>query len=280
MVPDLADPREIADDDHSRCYADPTPHRRVGSGSQGSDRHTQFEPRADRLLSVVFVRRRVVEEDEDGIPETSGDKPAVMTDDLRDAAVKGADPFVQILENGSRCRADRFARHGGDLPTFGFIVFGWSRIPHGAPWRRRRYDDIFLLRDDRRDKSITATGQRLVPAVAAGRLAQDPTQRRNLDSEVAFYDRAAGPYHLDQLIFGDWESGPLHQDAKHADRGRPARLDGTGSPPPCRGGMGRRCKAPITPDMTPVQKHLPTFCKEIQDFQMSGDQAATHQQTG
>jgi hypothetical protein len=36
----------------------------------------QFEPRVDRLLGVVFVRRGIAEKDEDGIPETAGYKPA------------------------------------------------------------------------------------------------------------------------------------------------------------------------------------------------------------
>ena len=48
----LAGPVEIANDDHSRRYADPAPHRHVGIGSQGLDRRTQFEPRVDRPLGV------------------------------------------------------------------------------------------------------------------------------------------------------------------------------------------------------------------------------------
>ena len=125
MVSALADPDETANDDHSRRYADPAPHRHVGIPSQGSDRRAQFEPCADGPLGVVFVRRGIAEKDEDGIPETAGNKPAVATDNLRDAVLKGADRLAQILETnpvGSRRDADRFARHGGDLPTFGFIM--------------------------------------------------------------------------------------------------------------------------------------------------------------
>src|SRR5208282_1054063 len=125
MVPALADPDEITNNDHSRGDADPASQRDVGTKSQGPDRCTQFEPRADRLLGIVFVRRGIAEKDEDGMPETAGDKPAVTTDKLRDTVPEGADRFGQILETdpvGSRHPADRFARHGGDLPTFGFIT--------------------------------------------------------------------------------------------------------------------------------------------------------------
>ena len=91
VVRDLADPDKVANDDHSRRYADPAPHRHVGIGSQGPDRRTQFEPRADRLLGVVFVRRGIAEKDEHGIPETADDDPVVAANGLRDAALKGAD---------------------------------------------------------------------------------------------------------------------------------------------------------------------------------------------
>jgi hypothetical protein len=79
----------------------------------------------DRLLGVVFVRRGIAEKDEDGIPERADDKPAVATDNLRDAVPKGTDRFEQILKTdavASRRRADRLARHGSDLPAFRFIM--------------------------------------------------------------------------------------------------------------------------------------------------------------
>ena len=66
---------EIANDDRSCRYADPAPHRYVGVGSQGPNRRAQFEARADRLLGVVLVRRGIAKKDEDGVPETAGDKP-------------------------------------------------------------------------------------------------------------------------------------------------------------------------------------------------------------
>ena len=52
--------------------------------------------------------------------------------------LKGADRFSQILEAdpvGSRRHADSFARHGGDLPAFGFIVLC---DPHSVGKFRRR----------------------------------------------------------------------------------------------------------------------------------------------
>ena len=106
----------------------------------------------DRPLGVVLVRRGIAEKDKDAIPEAAGDETAVATDDLQEAALKGDDRFVQIFEPdpvGSRRHADRFARHGGDLPTFSCTVlrdpspfWGFRRLPqrdlgHGVPSPRR-----------------------------------------------------------------------------------------------------------------------------------------------
>jgi hypothetical protein len=106
--------------------ATPTRHRiGVGIGVQASDRSAQFEPRTDRLLGVMLVRRGIAEKDEDAVPEAAGYKTAVATDDLRDAVLKGNDRVAQIFQTdpvGSHHRADHFARHGGDLPTFGCIM--------------------------------------------------------------------------------------------------------------------------------------------------------------
>ena len=70
----------------------PTRHR-IGARtmSQGADRRAQFEPRTDRLLGVVFVRRGIAKQDEHGIAETADDEPVVAIDRLRDATLKGAD---------------------------------------------------------------------------------------------------------------------------------------------------------------------------------------------
>ena len=95
----------------------PTRHR-IGTAalrSQGPDRRTQFEPGADRLLGIVFVRRGVAEKDERGTPEMPGDESVVAIDRLRDAALKGADRLAQVFEIhavGCRRYADQFARHG------------------------------------------------------------------------------------------------------------------------------------------------------------------------
>jgi hypothetical protein len=78
--PKLANADEIANDDHARRNADTTPHGHLGTRSEGPDRRTQFEPRADSLLGVVFVRRRIAEKDEDRIPVTAGDEAVVGTD--------------------------------------------------------------------------------------------------------------------------------------------------------------------------------------------------------
>ena len=206
VVRDLAYPDEIANDDHSRRYADPAPHRQVGIGPQVPDRRTQFEPGADRLLGVVLVRRGIAEKDEDGVPETAGDKPAVAANDLRDAVLKGADRFEQILETdpvGSRRHADGFARHGGDLATLGFTMPDRLGVTQGVDLRWRRCDGILLAGEDRPDETIAATRHGLDPAVPAGRLAQRPTQRRDLHGEIAVLDRLAGPRGLDQRVFRD-----------------------------------------------------------------------------
>ena len=81
-VLERAIPAEITDDGHAGRDADPAPHRLVGTWSQGPDRRAQFEPRADRLLGVVFVYSGVSEKDERGIPKTADDEPVVAIDRL------------------------------------------------------------------------------------------------------------------------------------------------------------------------------------------------------
>jgi DNA-binding winged helix-turn-helix (wHTH) protein len=58
VIPHLVVPEEIANDDHSRGYADPAPHRHVGVGSQDPDRRTQFEPTS--LPIRIFPRTEQV----------------------------------------------------------------------------------------------------------------------------------------------------------------------------------------------------------------------------
>ena len=226
VVPALADRDEIANDDHARRDADPAPHRHLGAGSQGPDRRTQFEPGADRLLGVVFVRRGIAEKDEHVIPEMPGDEPVVAADRLRDAALKGADRLAQVFEThavGSRRHADQFARHGGDLPTFGFTMPDRCGVRRGVDLRRRRYDAILLFGDDRPDETIAAAGHGLDPAVAAGRLTQHPAQRRDLHGEVALLDRLAGPRGLDQRVLRNHCAGPFDQCPQQGDRSPPER---------------------------------------------------------
>jgi hypothetical protein len=79
VVPTLINRGGIADNDHARRDADPASHRRVGIGSQGPDRSTQFEPRANRLLAIVLMRRGIAEKREHIIPEMPVDEPFVVT---------------------------------------------------------------------------------------------------------------------------------------------------------------------------------------------------------
>ena len=144
----------------------PTRHR-IGTSASGLRIRTaaQFEPRMDRPLGIVFARRGIAKKDEDGIPETAGDKPAVATDDLRDAVLKGADRFEQILETdpvGSRCHAYRFARHDGDLPAFGFVVFR-DRHPVGKFWQQLPRD----LRRMVRHLGLRGLSAEQIPVVVA-----------------------------------------------------------------------------------------------------------------
>jgi hypothetical protein len=236
VIPDLADRDEITHDDHSRRYADPAPYRRVDTKSQGPDRRTQFEPRADRLLGVMFVRGGVAEKDEDGIPEMAGDESVVARDDLRDTVLKGADRLVQILEAnpvGSCRHTDRFARHGGDLPTFGCVMsrevrhlgerglsadqFGHAvgevgyrsgRDGNGQGRRNISSADVSPELADLAGELVASPGNRLDQvAVRSEGLAQT----RNLALQPVFLDDPVRPDPAQQLVLADHSPWRLEQ---------------------------------------------------------------------
>jgi hypothetical protein len=248
VVPDLADPDEIANDDHSRRYADPAPHRYVGIGPQGPDRRTHFEPRVDRLLGVVFVRRGIAEKDEDGIPETAGDKPAVATGDLRDTALKGANRVGHILETdavASRRHADRFARHGGDLPTFGGIMrhdvrhlverglspdrFGCAlgEVGCGAGRGGNGQGRRNLSRADACPELADLAGELVaLPGYHLDQVAVGPeglAQRPNLALQPVFLDDPARPNPAQQLVLTEHSPRRLDQRQQQVE-GSPAEL--------------------------------------------------------
>ncbi len=74
------------------------------------------------------------------------------------------------------------------------------------------------LRDNRGDEAIAAAGHGLDPAVAAGNLAEDLAQRRDLNREVALLDRLAGPRGFDQRVLRNECPGPFHQRPQQGER--------------------------------------------------------------
>ncbi len=99
------------------------------------------------------------------------------------------------------------------------------------------------LRDDRPDELIAATGHGLDPTLAAGGCAEHPAQRRDLNREVAFLDRLAGPSGFDQRVLRKQCAGLFNQRPQQGDR-PPAKRYGLFSAqqqpiPECPVEMGR-----------------------------------------
>jgi hypothetical protein len=170
-------PTEITNDRHRRRDADPAPHRHFGAASHGLDRRAQFEPRPDRPLGVVFVRRGIAKKGDHDFPETADDKPVVALDRLFDAALKGADHLAQLIETDAvdaPRHADWLARHGGDLAAFGVSMRRGCEVPRRA--LPRRHDAFLRFRYDRPDEPIPAAEVAFDPAVPARLLAENPAQ--------------------------------------------------------------------------------------------------------
>jgi hypothetical protein len=169
----------------------------------------------------MFVRRRIAEEDEFGIPETADDEAIVAIDCLCDAALKGYDRFAHVFETnavGSRRDADQFARHGSDLAAFGAVMQCWRGVPRRVDPGRQRYNGYLRFGEDRPDESIAAAGQGFDPTVAAGGLAEHPAQRRDLSRKVAFLDCPAGPRGFEQRVLRNQCAGPFNQGLQQGDR--------------------------------------------------------------
>jgi hypothetical protein len=145
---------------------------------------------------------------------------------LRNAAPKVPDCLAQVFEaraTGCRRHADQFARESGDLATLGVPMPDRRGIPRGVDLRWRRYGRILLAAADRPDETIAAAGHGLDPAVPAGRVAQRPTQCRNLHGEIAILDRLAGPCGLDQRVFRNQCAGPFNHCFQQSNRSPPER---------------------------------------------------------
>ena len=229
VADNLAIPRrvalaDIADDDHARRDADPTPH--PCGGSQVPDRRTQFEPGVDRVLAVVLTRLGVTEQDERVIPEMPIDNPCMARGGLRDAAPEVRDCLVQVFETraaGGRFHAGQFARESGDLAALGLAVPDRHGVPLRAGLRWHCCDGVPLSWTDRTDVTIAATRHRLDPTVPARRLAQRPTQRGDLNGKIAVLDHLVGPRGLDQRIFRNQRAGPFDQGPQQGNCSQPDR---------------------------------------------------------
>ena len=80
---------------------------------------------------------------------------------------------------------------------------------------------------DRSDETITAPGQRLDPALPAGRLREHATERRDLHREIAFLDDDARPRGVQDAGLGDVLVGLLDQSGKDGHRARAQRYGRT-----------------------------------------------------
>ena len=78
------------------------------------------------------------------------------------------------------------------------------------------------------DEPIAASRQGLDPALAAWLLAEHPTQRGDLDREVALLDGDTVPRGVHQPILGDRDARPLHEHAQQGDCAL-AQRDGLGA---------------------------------------------------
>src|ERR1700738_3421097 len=89
--------QQIADDDETGSDADAAAERRSGVRLQRRDCGDDIEPGHDRALSVVLVRLRIAEVDEDAVAHVLRDKPADAADRLGDMAMIGTDHLAKIL---------------------------------------------------------------------------------------------------------------------------------------------------------------------------------------
>ena len=88
----------------------------------GTERRQDFEPRPDRTLSVVLVRLRVAEVDEQPVAQVLRDVTLVALDDRGGGFLIGAHDSAQILgveALGEIGRAHQVAEHDCELPSLG-----------------------------------------------------------------------------------------------------------------------------------------------------------------
>ena len=90
-----------------------------------------------------------------------------------------------------------------------------------------RFGEGILGGHSRTDKAIAAARHGLYPCSATGHFIENPAQRGNLHSQIAFLDCKPGPRGFDQRVFGDRFACPVQQQSKQRNRA-PAK--------PCRFG--------------------------------------------
>src|SRR6516165_7651194 len=96
------------------------------------------EPGAHGSLSIVLVRLGVAKIGEDAIAREGRDDPAERDNDLRAASMVLGKYGTQILgiePRRERRRADKTARHYGQLPTLGRWRPRSRLLLHGRAWR-------------------------------------------------------------------------------------------------------------------------------------------------
>jgi hypothetical protein len=107
--------------------------------------------------------------------------------------------------------------------AFGVGLGPRCEVRCGVGLRRRLYGSFLHFGDDRSDEPIAAAGHGLDPPIAAWCFTQDPTQRRDLHREVAFFDSLTGPRRLDQRILRHHRARLLDQRAQQGYRSSPER---------------------------------------------------------
>jgi hypothetical protein len=97
----------------------------------------------------------------------------------------------------------------------------------GVGFLVRRGRDAAILPRDEADEPVATTGQR-VDAMPVIPLGEHPSERRDLNGEIALLDRATVPDSFDERALGDQCPRAVDQDGKHGDRASADR-DGLGA---------------------------------------------------
>ena len=130
---------QVADDDQPGRDPDPHVQGRAGRGDEFRRGLDDGEPGLHGALGVVFVGLRIAEIGEHAVAHVFGDEAAVALDQLRAAAMIGADDLAHVLgiePRRHRGRADEIAEHHGELAALGGVCRR-RRCRYGAAARLR-----------------------------------------------------------------------------------------------------------------------------------------------